>query len=100
MFFERNNTVFNYARIEEGLEVVVAVMADVGGVEDGSDIGEGLGTVVAGLVVDDTDSFCAVRQCYFVDPVNNSTDIVDGQVASFQKRPGSGAGGLNFVIIR
>ena len=73
-----------YDSIEEGLEVVVAVVADVGGVENGSDIGEGLGMVVAGLVVDDTDSFCAVREGNLVDSVNNTAYIVDGQIFSFK----------------
>ena len=74
-----------HTSVEEGLEVVVTVMADVGGVEDGGDVGEGSWTVVAGFVVDDTDSFCAVRERYFVDPVNYPADIIDGQVSSFPK---------------
>ena len=63
MFFERNNTVFrlvqkrflfNQAGVEDGLEVVVTVVFDVGGVENRCDIGQGLQTGAAGFVIDNT----------------------------------------------
>ena len=64
----------HYDGVKEGLEVVIAVVADVGRGENGSDIGEGLGMVVVGLVVDDTDSFCTVGEENLIDSVGNASE--------------------------
>lgn len=42
--------------IEQGLQVVVAVVVDAGGVEDGIQVGQGLEVAAARLVVDDADA--------------------------------------------
>ena len=73
-----------YDGIEEGLEVVVAMISYIGGVEDRGDIGERLRMIVAGLVVDDTDLFCAVRQGNLVDSVGNTAQIDGRKIFSFE----------------
>lgn len=42
--------------VEKGLEVVVAVVGNLGGIEDGIDIGHRAEMTGTGLVVDDTDT--------------------------------------------
>ena len=49
--------------VEEGLEVVVAVFLDVGGVEDGVDIGQGFQAAGTGLIVYDSDVILA---CFWI----------------------------------
>ena len=50
------------------------MMPDVRGVKDGGDIGEGLRSVVTGLIVDDTDAFRAIREGDTVDSVSNAAN--------------------------
>ena len=61
----------NDVTIEEGLEVVIAVVGDLGGIEDGIDIGHRTEMTGTGLVVDDTDAFLAA------DGIGDAVETVD-----------------------
>lgn len=58
--------------VEEGLKVVVAVVGNLGRVEDGVDVGHGPEVAGAGLVVDDAD---AVEACLWVDNAVETVDV-------------------------
>ena len=62
--------------VEEGLEVVVAVVGDIGGIEDGGDIGEVLQSAGACLVIDDADTVLACLGVGdAVETVDDTTDL-------------------------
>lgn len=61
----------NDVTIEEGLEVVIAVVGNLGRVEDRIDIGHGTEMTGTGLVVDDTDAFLAA------DGIGDAVETVD-----------------------
>ena len=69
--------VFNEYSVKESLEVLVTGVADVGRVEDGSDIREGLQMTAAGLVVDNSDALCAIWESYSVDSICYTADRND-----------------------
>ena len=61
--------------VEEGLEVIVAVIGDVGWIEDGSDVGQGLQSVGTCLVVDHADTVLArLRIGDAVEAVDDAAD--------------------------
>ena len=77
----------DYVAVEEGLEVVVAVVGDLGGVEDGIDVGQGTEMTGSGLVVDDTDAFFASGR------VGDAVETVD-DATHHAVAPGHGDGEL------
>ena len=88
--------------VEEGLEVVVAVVGDLGGGEDGIDVGQGTEMAGSGLVVDDTDAFFATDGIGdAVETVNDATHHAvapghgDGELEAEDGEGGQAAVGLD-----
>ena len=61
----------NDVAVEESLEVIIAVVGNLGGVEDGVDIGHGTEMTGTSLVVDDTDALLAA------DGIGDAVETVD-----------------------
>ena len=66
------------------------MVSDVGGVEDGCDIGQGLQAGAAGFVIDYANALCAIRERNQIDAVNDSTNLDGGQILSFRKHSARG----------
>ena len=62
-------------RVEEGLEIVVAMVLQTFWGEDGIDVGEGFQPVAAGLVVDNADALGAVGDGDEVEAVDGAADV-------------------------
>ena len=62
--------------VEKGLEIIVAVVGNLCGIEDSLDVGHGTEMTGTGLVVDDADTFFATdRIGNAVKTVNNTTNL-------------------------
>ena len=80
--------------VEEGLEIVVAVFLDVGGVEDGVDIGQGFQAARASLIVYDSDEvFASFRIGHHVEAIDETTNLPTAEVVGhglFEAEDGEG----------